>query len=474
VFLAVALPMLGALLASLQSVDLAYHIRAGGIILDTRAIPAIDTFTFTAAGLPWQDQQWGAEAILAVVYRAAGWTGLVLLRAILVGILFWLVFDTCRRGNTARTAALITLASFALAVVTLGLRPQLFGMVLFALTIWLIARRHERPGSLWLIVPVTIVWANVHGSFVLGPLALVLAAVEDAVSTTRPATTRTLVIAAVAIIGTLANPFGIGVWSYAVGIATNPVITNRISEWQPTTPLSPEGAAFYASVVLSLLLVVGVGRRRDGSVVASLVWLTPFAAIGVRTVRGLAWWPIVVAFTAARLLARGPDSPTRPERVEPPMMRRLNLIVAGALVVAGIALLPVWRPLDSGLDAPAGTVGTAPPGITAALREVVTADDRLFAPQPWGSWFEFAVPQGTVFIDSRIELFPEAVWDDYDLIVAGGADALLTLDRWGVTVVVDDGPAGSPLGERLELDTAWRQVYGDNDGRVFVRAERPG
>jgi hypothetical protein len=51
-FLAVALPVLGALLANLESVDLAYHLRAGGIILDTKQIPAIDAFTFTAVGLP--------------------------------------------------------------------------------------------------------------------------------------------------------------------------------------------------------------------------------------------------------------------------------------------------------------------------------------------------------------------------------------------------------------------------------------
>ena len=75
-FLAVALPVLGALVAGLPSVDLAYHLRAGAEILDTRAIPTADTWTFTAAGLPWTDQQWGAQVILAAVYQVAGWTGL--------------------------------------------------------------------------------------------------------------------------------------------------------------------------------------------------------------------------------------------------------------------------------------------------------------------------------------------------------------------------------------------------------------
>jgi hypothetical protein len=81
VFLAVALPALAALIANLPSVDLTYHLRAGAGILDGGGIPTADSWTFTVFGDPWTDQQWGAQVILAAVYRVAGWTGLVLLRS---------------------------------------------------------------------------------------------------------------------------------------------------------------------------------------------------------------------------------------------------------------------------------------------------------------------------------------------------------------------------------------------------------
>ncbi|HEY7131483.1 MAG TPA: hypothetical protein VH440_04485, partial [Candidatus Limnocylindrales bacterium] len=68
-FLAIALPVLAAVIAPLPTVDLAYHLRAGAEILDTRAIPSVDTWTFTAAGQPWQDQQWLAQVVLALAYR---------------------------------------------------------------------------------------------------------------------------------------------------------------------------------------------------------------------------------------------------------------------------------------------------------------------------------------------------------------------------------------------------------------------
>ena len=74
-FLAVALPVLAALIATLPTVDLAYQLRAGADILAGRGIPATDTWTFTAAGRPWLDQQWLAQAFLAGTYQFAGWAG---------------------------------------------------------------------------------------------------------------------------------------------------------------------------------------------------------------------------------------------------------------------------------------------------------------------------------------------------------------------------------------------------------------
>src|SRR5262245_38429136 len=90
-FLGVALPALAALLVPMPSVDLAYQLRAGADILGGHGIPTVDTWTFTIAGAPWLDQQWGAQVLLAGVFQVAGWTGLALLRAFLVGLAFWLV-----------------------------------------------------------------------------------------------------------------------------------------------------------------------------------------------------------------------------------------------------------------------------------------------------------------------------------------------------------------------------------------------
>ena len=145
-FLGFALPALAALLVPMPAVDLTYQLRAGGYILAFGQIPAFDTWTFTADGQPWVDQQWGAQAILAAVFEAAGWTGLAILRATLVATAFALVQATLRTmGCAQRPAALLALGSFAIAAPALALRPQLFGLVLFAASLYVVTDRRAHP-----------------------------------------------------------------------------------------------------------------------------------------------------------------------------------------------------------------------------------------------------------------------------------------------------------------------------------------
>jgi hypothetical protein len=151
-------------------------------------------------------------------------------------------------------------------------------------------------------------------------------------------------------------------------------------------------------------------------------------------------------------------------------MRRVNVAIAGAIVLVGIALLPVWRPLDPALGAPQGVVGLAPPGITAALRGLARPGDRLFDPQPWGSWFEFALPTLPVAIDSRIELFPTSVWDTYDSIVSGGQAWDAQLREWGASIVVV-AHEDAAFATRLSA-AGWHSAFSDADGTVFLAPGR--
>ncbi len=244
-----------------------------------------------------------------------------MLRAGLVGVIFGCLYVVGRdRGLGERRAAWLTLVAFFVAAVTLALRPQLLGMAIFAVVLLLVVDRRSHPMRLWLVPLLVIAWANLHGSFFLGPLVLGLAWLED-LHDHDPGARRVLGIAIVSALAACLTPTGPFVWAYAVGLSTNPEVTRRITEWQPTSLRDVPGLLFFGS---AMAVVVLIARRGKMTSWPTLAWLAVFFLIGTYAVRGFAWWPLAAAVAVAGRLLTEPE-PVREPRLDPPLIRRLNV-----------------------------------------------------------------------------------------------------------------------------------------------------
>ena len=332
------------------------------------------------------------------------------------------------RGAGHRTAAVLALLAFALAAPALALRPQLFGIAIFAALLWLVATREGHPRRLWLAPVLIILWANIHGSFVLAPLVLGYAWLDDVARgrAWRP----TFAVLVVGVLATLVNPFGPAVWAYAAGIGGNPAITERVSEWQRTTPLTVPGALFYASAIGVLIVLV---RGRSALRWPDWLWVAGMFVIGAWTVRGLAWWPFAAAFVVAAALPvllapRSAAAAARSARPSP-----IAAVLAIVFGVAILAALPWWRPQDP-LTGRVGPPDLRPvrarPGRTRQRPSPATA---CSCPRRGrrGSSGRRRTPG--YFLDSRFELFPAPDLGRLRRDHRGrrrGAGG--TLDRWSV------------------------------------------
>ena len=456
---AVALPMGTTLLRKMSAVDLAYHVRLGAEMMSSGSLVRSDTMTFTVPGAPWIDQQWGAQVIFAALHRIGGWATLASARMLLVGLTLLLVHSTCRqRGATARTAALLTLGSFLISLPALAMRPQLLAVVLFALTLRIVMRRREAPGQLWLLPLVTAIWANIHGSFFLVPLALSLAGAEDALARRWKDLRGLVVVGATSLLATLLTPFGPSVWTYVWDLVTNPVVRSNIVEWAPLTLSGYAGWAFFMS---ALGLAGFLAYRPERTPAGDLLWIATFFLLALPAVRGALWWGLVAPVVLAGLLPR--SQPRELERETGAVNSGMAVLLVGAVIL----LLPWWRGGDDAEQA-RQLLSEAPVETTEAMKTALPPGARIFAAQPLASWLEFALPDRPEFVDPRIELFPAEVWDDYSEIRFEGADWRETLDRWEVDAVVVDVRSWT-LGERLETDRGWTLIFEDESAAVFVR-----
>jgi hypothetical protein len=451
------IPVIVCLASKLVAIDLAYHLRAGADMLSSHAIPSTDTYSFTAFGSRWVDQQWGAQVLLALFYKG-GWGSIAVARAALVGATFGLTYAAAReRGAAPRTASLLSIGGFIVALPALALRPQLFVLPLFALVMLLLVRRHRSPRALWSLPLIVVIWSNLHGSFFIPLLAIALTMLWE-LGKDRSMLRRLALVGAVCALATLCNPFGFGVWTYAWNIATDPVIRQTVTEWAPMDVASFAGVVFFASG----LAVAGILARRDRPVAwVDLAWLGLFFALTLPARRSVVWWALVFPPVMAGILASRPDV-DRIERADEGSPA-LNLAVIGVLLLTVIALLPWWRGTD-----PRSTLLEAPVDLADAARSAAPAGARVAVSQPWASWFEFANPDQLVMVDPRIEVFPQAVWDDYGQLRGPGPSWRSVLDDRQIDVVVADNRDWDliPL---LEADPGWRVAYRDADGVVFVR-----
>jgi hypothetical protein len=466
----VLVPMLVALLGRMVAIDLAYHIRAGELILNNDTIPRVDTFTFTMSGRPWLDQQWGAQVLLALAHRVGGFASLGVLRAALIGLAFGLLYRTCRaRGARPQVASLLSLGGFVVSLQTLALRPQLFALPLFAGELLLLANRRAHPRRVWLIPVLALIWTSVHGSFVLAPAIVGLAVLEDVYQKDRAGAGRLMAVGIAALVATFVNPFGPGVWTYAFSLSTNPIIRKSVTEWAPIDLGSFAGVAFFATAaaIAGWLALRGVRTPWPW-----LVWLGTFFFLTLPAGRGVIWWGLVAPMAVAAIIASAPGSAERAvdeaasprgdtDRVGSPLM---NVAVVGTLIAASLVALPYWR------DAPpTRLLNEAPQGLVNAAAAEIPPGAHLVVPQPWGSWFEYALPDVPVFVDPRIELFPAAVWDDYTVLRHAGAAWPDILDRWNVDAIVID-TRDWPLADEIAKNPGWRLAYEDGDGVLYLRS----
>ena len=467
--LAILLPVLAALIANLSSVDLAYHLRAGGEILDGAGIPRdrhVDVHRVRravarpAVGRPGHPGR-------RLPARPAG-PGSSCCGRSLVGLA---VRARVPRLPAPRRRPPTGGLADPRGVRRLGGRPRPPAAALRDGAV----RARPRParaaaasgrGSLWAI-PVVVAALGEPPRQLLpraGRRRPRLARGRRRHATAAPAgRSRSRSSSALAA---LVTPFGPAVWAYAVGL-----VDERRGH-RPDHGVAADDAPDACPGSCS-------SRRRSPSSSCSPGAATRDPVADARLARRLLRRSARTRSAASRGGRSAPCSPSRrssPARSPSsgrsaawrrPAQRRRSSARSSS---------PASRCCPSGArstpasQAPSGVVGNAPPGITAALREQAAAGDRLFNPQPWGSWFEFAFPDvaGRASIRGSSSSRPRSGTTTRRSIQGrDGWQAIL--DRWGVTLVVvptaDDGTLATASRGRLARSRQRRRRLGSGTPR---------
>ncbi|HXC54268.1 MAG TPA: hypothetical protein VNU97_03150 [Rhizomicrobium sp.] len=431
--------------------DTFLHIAAGGRMLADRAVLFADPFSYTFAGAPWQAHEWLAEIVMAAAYQAGGWSALVLLFACAAAAAAGLLSFSLGRWLAPAAQALVTLLALACMTGSLLARPHLLALpLLVAWTAGLVKARSERRAPSFALLPLMLVWVNVHGSFLLG-FAIAAGLALDALVESPGARSRTLrdwsVFATAALGAALVNPHVIGGITFPFALMGLSSLGN-VGEWQPTdfTRLQP-----IVPVVAAALYFLATRRVKIAPVRAAMLLGLLYMAIAHQRhqIVFAAVAPLLLAEPLSRALGRRDG-----------VAKTWRAAIAGALaalvLLAGLRLaLPLTR--GDAAVAPMRALASVP----AALRRQPVLNDYSF-----GGYLIFSGVRP--FIDSRAELYGEAALARYAALIRPDAAALDTAlrrykIRWSILT-----PASPIVGE-LAARAGWHTLYADRYAVVQFR-----
>jgi len=405
--------------------DAFWQIAYGRAILAHHALPAVDTYSWTAAGHAVVVTEWAFDTLLAAAVAAGPWAA-YLLAAICILALGWSTLTLCTHLSRRRgTAGLLALGVLLCVAPFETLLPQLASFGLLAL-VWAVlesARSARRPRALWLLPPLFALWANVHGTFYLGLALVALDALLAHAPTLpgrlvaryrRPSRRALPWVLLASAAATLANPYGWRLYGPELALAGSPFHLERIAEFQSPNFHMP---LLHWVILPALLLALGVAlgttcRLPAREVVAALGLL----AGSLVMVRLLPYALVGLAALAAGAL--------RGNRQALPPARWWQLGVVGVIVGGAVVAIPppAWPP-----------TGGAPVAAAAYVRQHLVG--RGFNTYEWGGYLLW-VWRGdpAVYVDSRGDMY-DTTWviPAYTALIDVTVDPSRQLRQEGVT-----------------------------------------
>ena len=428
------------------------HLAVGGRILATGAVPHADVFSATFGGRPWQAHEWLAEALMALVWRAGGWTGFCLLFAAAAGLTVGLLTRHIERWLRGTALAAVVLLSVGCLAASLLARPHLLALPLTEMwTAELVFARSEARVPSWKrLLPIMVVWANLHGSFIFGLFLLAAFGVEamwarrrEGMAALRP----WVLLGAAAGLAAMISPYG--VWNLVLPLRLNAMGTlSGIGEWAPmdVTRNLPFEAALLAGVFILVWKRVRVA-------LLPLLLLLLVTDMSLHHVRHLMLFALVAPLVIAEPLGEALDGVASPRRwgLAPTGIGAL----AAALLAAARLAFP-FSPANSPV-APEAALGHIPPDLR---------NQPVFNAYAFGGYLIFSGVRP--YIDSRAELYGDDFRARYlrlqDDPVALAQELAARKIAWTLL------EPGSPAAAFLDASPDWRRLYADRYAVAHVRA----
>ena len=455
---------------NVQDADLWWHLRTGEWIVQHRAVPYSDSFSWTEMGKPWTAYSWLFEVLIYGLVTRFGLVGVLIFT---YGLLLAIVaaLHSLIKKFEPRLAQSMALTALALLAMTriCSPRPWLFTILFFCveLNILVSVRRSRNFKYLLLLLPLFALWANLHIQFLYGFCVLGAAAIEEPLlrlfrirssveDTDQPLPLRLMALVIIGcMLAIVVNPYHFHIYSILLDTLRLGELYRLVSELQA---LPFRSLADWLVLLLVIMAAFVVGRSQR----VSPFWFLLFAGSAFVSFRGNrdVWFVVIVAAT---IVARYQGDQTIQQFHVTSRLQVLIVLATALLLALTIGAYHISNPeLQK-------RVSQTYPSAAATFVEEARLSGPLYNHFNWGGYLIWRLPSLPVSIDGRSNIhYPDRL--SHALDVWNGkpdwySDQELSTSRLVIA------PRDLPLAQLLRLDSRWKVAYEDAVAVVFVRAE---
>ena len=453
--------------------DVYWHIRTGQWIWEHKSLPVADPFSYTVSAYnPFRPdstripfilhQYWLAQLLLFGIWNLAGLAGIIIFKAIAISSIIAFIYWWMRTGSKGLQPLVYAFLAAVLLIRFPTDRPQIFTYAFFPLLLYLLddIRRRGRPSTAHtVILPVMmLLWANMHGGFILGTLTIFLYIVAFlARKSSGGYPWKSISILVLSVIASFVNPNGIDAFLQVLYHDPNykQIVTENASPLKIALNLDPHFKfdsvlrlfpAYWVSLAAIIVLLVRKFKNLPPATILVVAFIILLSLSGIR-------YMVFLPLTFPLLISTS-DAPPR-----------LASWVAAAVMLAGLTISINW---NIRFDFAAGPF--FPEKAVAFIRTMKPASN-IFNYYDWGGYMTLYLPERKVFVDGR-GLVEEIVDLHHMALYSGQWDFVFS--RYNInTVIVPGASLADSERTRLPLelltDSRWFLVYVDDIAMVFVK-----
>ena len=444
--------------------DLGWHLAAGDFIREQGNVPFHDPWSFTSAGRQWFNLSWLWDVIASLLFQHTSFSGLILFviacGAVIAGYLTSLCLSS---GASAIAVCTAVLSACLLYPAFSGAYPNIYlavspniSTMLFSVIFY--GECLKRTRCVFLLPAMMVLWANLHGGFLLG---LLVVGIFCGVALLKRDWVNFRIygfVGAGCFIATLINPLG---WHIYEGLATvlGHFSQAYITEWWPYYRNIDMPGSIPGIIYILIFVAFELRFRRSGPIEARLLsWF--FLFLGLYQFRYMSFFfmfsTVPLALHLDRLLPKQPNS----------FKVQRSLLAAG--ITAAYALPLVYMQIDPALGLPQNISDQ-----DVRYLQTHFPHARLLNHWNYGGVLIFrtrgAIP---VFVDGRAStVYPDDLLHDYFKLVQPEFDETAwetVLEKYKIDTVLWV-KAHEDLRRFLVGKKGWKEAYEGSYASIYVK-----